>query len=110
MKHLVLLSLPAILLAAGCTSNDKTSAGLEGDPNAPPPPAVSADSRTQSSSHGDSAANGGFNLPASAPYQGTATVTQNVNPAPFLAASQAQATIPVGKATPAKQAAKRKQK
>jgi hypothetical protein len=110
MKHLALLSLSATLLAVGCTSNDKTSAGLEGDPNAPPPPAVSADSRTQSSSHGDSAANGGFNLPASAPYQGTATVTQNVNPAPFLAASQAQATTPVGKATPAKQAAKRKQK
>jgi hypothetical protein len=91
MKHLALLSLSATLLAVGCTSNDKTSAGLEGNPNAPPPAPVSADSRTQPSSQGDPAANGGFNLPASAPYQGNATVTQNVNPAPFLAASQSQA-------------------
>jgi len=91
MKHLALLSLSATLFAVGCTSNDKTSAGLAGDPNAPPPPPVSADSRTQPSAQGDSAANGGFNLPASAPYQGNATATQNVNPAPFLAASQSQA-------------------
>jgi len=91
MKHLALLSLSATLFAVGCTGNDKTSAGLEGNPNAPPPPPVSADSRTQPSAQGDSAANGGFNLPASAPYQGNATATQNVNPAPFLAASQSQA-------------------
>ena len=91
MKHLALLSLSATLLAVGCTANDKTSAGLEGNPNAPPPAPVSADTRTQPSAQGDSAANGGFNLPASAPYQGNATVTQNVNPAPFLAASQSQA-------------------
>ena len=91
MKHLALLSLSATLFVVGCTSNDKTSAGLAGDPNAPPPPPVSAESRTQPSSQRDSAANGGFNLPASAPYQGNATATQNVNPAPFLAASQSQA-------------------
>ena len=36
MKHLALLSLSATLLAVGCTGNDKTSAGLEGNPNAPP--------------------------------------------------------------------------
>ena len=91
MKHLALLSLSATLLAVGCTGNDKTSAGLEGNPNAPPQAPVSADSRTQPSAQGDSAANGGFNLPASAPYQGNATATQNVNPAPFLVASQSQA-------------------
>jgi hypothetical protein len=91
MKHLALLSLFATLLAVGCTGNDKTSAGLEGNPNAPPPAPVSADTRTQPSAQSDSAANGGFNLPASAPYQGNATATQNVNPAPFLAASQSQA-------------------
>jgi len=108
MKHIALLLVSTALLAVGCTSNDKTGAGLEGDPNAPPPAAVSADTRTQPSSQTDSAANGGFNLPASAPYQGNATVTQNVNPAPFLAASQSQATNPSATATPKKQTARRK--
>ena len=108
MKHLALLSLSATLLALGCTSNDKTSAGLEGDPNAPPPAVVPADSRIQAPSQRDSAANGGFNLPASAPYQGNATVTQNVNPAPFLAASRLQATAPSASAAPKKQNAKKK--
>jgi len=112
MKHLALLSLSAALLTVGCTSNDKTSAGLAGDPNAPPPPPISADTRTQPASQGEPAANGGFNLPASAPYNGNATVTQNINPAPFLAASQSQATGATAQskagATSQKKAARRK--
>src|SRR5262245_51125641 len=99
MKNLaLLLPLSLAFIAVGCTSNDKTGAGLEGTLNAPPAPAISSESRTQPAGQPDPAANGGSNLPASAPYQGNAMVTQNVNPAPFLAASQAQAPAPENKA------------
>ncbi len=89
MKHLTILSLSVTLIVIGCTANDKTPAGLEGSLNAPRPSAASSDGRTQASAPADPSANGGSNLPASAPYQGSA-VSQNLNPAPFLAASQGQ--------------------
>jgi hypothetical protein len=83
----------ALLSILGCTSNDRIGAGREGNLNTPNTPAatnaIPADSRAQSSGQPDPAATGGSTLPASAPYEGGgATVTQNVNPAPFLVASQ----------------------
>ena len=87
MKYLALVSFSFWLMAVGCTANDKTPAGLEGSVNAPPAPAVSADRHPQLESQPDPAANGGSSLPASAAYEGAATITQNVNPAPFLVAS-----------------------
>jgi hypothetical protein len=112
MRNPALLALSLTFGVVGCTSNDKTGAGLEGSLNAPPAPAVSSDSRTQPAGQPDPKANGGFNLPASAPYQGSATATQNVNPAPFLAASQSQGAVAAsqnkaGTASP-KKAARRK--
>jgi len=82
-----------LLTVLGCTSNDRVAAGREGNLNTPNAPAatnaIPADSRAQSSGRPDPAATGGSSLPASAPYQGNGvTVTQNVNPAPFLVASQ----------------------
>jgi hypothetical protein len=96
MKHLaVLITSFALLCAPGCTSNDRVGAGREGNLNTPNTPAatqgVPADSRTQATGRPDPAANGGSSLPASAPYQGGTAVTQNVNPAPFLTASQPEA-------------------
>jgi hypothetical protein len=96
MKHLALFFISfALLCALGCTSNDRVGAGREGNLNTPNTPAatqgIPADSQTQPSGRPDPAANGGSSLPASAPYQGDATVTQNVNPAPFLTASQPEA-------------------
>ena len=112
MKNLALLPLSLTFIAVGCTSNDKTGAGLEGNLNTPPAPAVSSDSRTQPAGQPDPGANGGFKLPASAPYQGNATVTQNLNPAPFLAASQQQGAGATSQnktgATPQEKAARKK--
>lgn len=87
MKYLALVSFSFWFMAVGCTANDKTAAGLEGSVNAPPAPAVSADRHPQFERQPDPAANGGSSLPASAAYESAATVTQNVNPAPFLVAS-----------------------
>ena len=112
MNNLAILPLSLAFIAMGCTSNDKTGAGLEGTLNAPPAPAVSSEKRTQPAGQPDPEANGGFNLPASAPYQGNATVTQNVNPAPFLTASQPQGAGAPSQnktgATPQKKAARKK--
>jgi hypothetical protein len=92
MKYLALLSFWSVLIAVGCTANDKTAAGLEGSLNAPPAPPVSADNRHQTSTNADPAANGGYNLPPTAPYQGGSTVSQTLNPAPFLVPSQVEAS------------------
>jgi len=85
----------ALLSALGCTSNDRVGAGREGNLNTPNTPAatqgIPADSRTQPTGRPDPAATGGSSLPASAPYQGSETATQNINPAPFLTASQPEA-------------------
>lgn len=91
----------AVLSVLGCSSNDKLGAGREGNLNTSNTPAatnaIPADSRAQSSGQPDPAGNGGSTLPASAPYQGGGvTVTQNLNPAPFLTASQPQSGGPVG--------------
>src|SRR5260370_27980322 len=98
MKPLSILSPPVALTVIGCTANDKTAAGLEGSLNAPRPSAVSSDGRTQASAPADPGANGGSNLPPTAPYQGSA-VSQNLNPAPFLAASQTQRSTSRGSVT-----------
>jgi hypothetical protein len=93
MKHLAVCSVLFVLMfGQGCTSNDRTPAGPEGSLNTPESaPATASGSATQPSGQADPAANGGSSLPASAPYQGNgAPVSQNLNPAPFLAASQPQ--------------------
>jgi hypothetical protein len=75
------------LLMSGCdtTRPSEAIAGAEGSTTA-----VAA-AGTQPSPQPDPAANGGSSLPASAPYDGGgATVTQNVNPAPFLAGTSSQ--------------------
>lgn len=81
-----------ILMAQGCTSNDKSGSGRESSVTLPEsatelavkgnvPPVIPAS---------DPAANGGFNLPASSAYNQPAGATvqqQNVNPTPFLTLS-----------------------
>jgi hypothetical protein len=101
MKHLPLCSVLFVLMfAQGCTSNDRTPARPEGSLNTQESaPATASGNLAQPSGQADPAANGGSSLPASTPYQGSgAPVSQNVNPAPFLAASQAQGQA-VGLAT-----------
>ena len=97
MKHLAAGSVVLLMMivAQGCTSNDRTPAGLEGNLNAPAAaPSTASGDHVQPSGQADPAANGGSSLPASAPYQGSgAAVSQNVNPAPFLTASQPQGQV-----------------
>jgi hypothetical protein len=83
MKQVALFcALIAGLLAAGCETT-RPSEPIRGA-TASTTTAASA----QPSPHPDPAANGGASLPASTPYDGGgATVTQNVNPAPFVAGS-----------------------
>ena len=94
MKHvaIVSISLFVLMIAQGCTSLDRTPAGLEGNLNpTESAPATASGNHTQPTGQADPAANGGSSLAASVPYQGSgALVSQNVNPAPFLAASQPQ--------------------
>jgi len=94
MKHLAVFAfcLLVLMVAQGCTSLDRTPAGLEGNINTPESAAATASSNhAQPTGQADPAANGGSSLGASVPYQGSgAPVSQNVNPAPFLAASQPQ--------------------
>jgi hypothetical protein len=98
MKHLAIFSffLLVLMVAQGCTSNDRTPAGLEGSSSTPvSAPATASRNHTQATGQADPASNGGSSLPASAPYQGSgAPVSQNVNPAPFLTASQPQGQAP----------------
>jgi hypothetical protein len=108
MKYFALLSLSVGLIVVGCTGNDKTAAGLEGSLNAPPAPPVSANNHPQTATHADPAANGGYNLPATTPYQGASTVSQTLNAAPFLAASQARGSAAKNSATQQKPARRRK--
>ena len=93
MKTLGIIAfLMVLVLGQGCTYNDRDSAGLKRLPGAPteeqsrvPPP-----NGGQPGAHIDPAANGGSSLTAAAPYSGSggATAPQNVNPGPFLVASQ----------------------
>jgi hypothetical protein len=95
VKPLLILTISfLLLLAQGCTSNDKSGAGVEGSITTPAsasvaPPSGNAPPVTRSS---DPAANGGAGLAASAPYSqaNSATVQQNVNPAPFMTAGVGQ--------------------
>ena len=95
MKKLAILSISLVLLLAqGCTSNDRNGAGVESNITTPASTSVAPASGSDApiSRPSDPAANGGSTLPASAPYsQGNvATAPQNVNPGPFLTASQPQ--------------------
>jgi hypothetical protein len=103
VKHLAILSIALVLLLAqGCTSNDRNGAGTEASILTPAsasaaPPSGGAAPISHSS---DPAANGGSSLPASTPYSqpGTASVQQSVNPVPFLTASQGAGTGGTGRA------------
>jgi hypothetical protein len=96
VKPLLILTISfLLLLAQGCTSNDKSGAGRESSVTTPTSATELAVSGnvppvTRSS---DPAANGGADLAASTPYNQSngATVQQNVNPAPFMTAGIGQA-------------------
>lgn len=93
VKKLAILSISLVLLLAqGCTSNDRNGAGVESNITTPASTSVAPASGSAApiSWPSDPAANGGSTLPASAPYsQGNvATAPQNVNPGPFLTASE----------------------
>jgi hypothetical protein len=97
VKYLVILALAFCLaLTQGCTSNDKDQAGPETSILKPAPAASIPASAGAApiSWPADPAANGGFALPAAAPYSqpGSAAASQTVNPAPFLAASRSSGT------------------
>jgi hypothetical protein len=93
MKQLAIFSIALVLsLAQGCTSNDKDKAGTEGSITTPASATVAPASgaAAPTSQPSDPAANGGSALPAAAPYSeaNSASAPQNVNPAPFLVASE----------------------
>jgi hypothetical protein len=95
MKRLAVFAvcLLTLMVVQGCTSFDQTPAGRESSSNTSEsaPVTASSDHTQQPTGQADPAANGGSSLAASTPYQGSgAPVTQNVNPAPFLTASQPQ--------------------
>jgi hypothetical protein len=93
VKHLFILAAALmVILLQGCTSNDKDQPGpqlsvIKPAPVPVPPGSAGAKPISWPS---DPAANGGFALPAAAPYKvaGSAPASQNVNPTPFLAASK----------------------
>jgi hypothetical protein len=93
VKQLAIFSIALVLsFAQGCTSNDKDKAGTEGSITTPASASVAPASGAAApiSRPSDPAANGGSALPAAAPYSdaGGASAPQNVNPAPFLVASE----------------------
>src|SRR5215475_3074808 len=97
MKKIAFVTCALVLMALGCTSNDKDGAGREATPAAeaaaPAPPTAATASvspaSTEAPGRSDPSANGGSSLTASTPYNGNGqTVSQNINPAPFLTASQ----------------------
>jgi hypothetical protein len=94
MKKLALCGLIITgLLMAGCetTKPSEPTLGAQQSVTAPQP-----------SPQPNPAANGGSSLPASAPYDGGGvTVSQNVNPAPFLAGSSGQPSGTAGALPPA---------
>ena len=95
-KAIMSVTCVLIVMALGCTSNDKNGAGRERTPGevgaAPLTPAASASvsgASMEKPAPSDPSANGGSSLTASTPYNGNGqTVSQNINPAPFLTASQ----------------------
>ncbi len=93
VKQLAILAIALVLLLAlGCTSNDRVGAGTAGRPTTPTSASAAAPSGAAApiSQPSDPGANGGASLPAAAPYSqpGSASAQQNVNPTPFLTASQ----------------------
>ncbi len=93
VKHLAIFLLAlALSFVQGCTSNDKDKAGTEGSIATPASASLAPASGGAApiSRPSDPAANGGSALPAAAPYSEAngATAPQNVNPAPFLVASE----------------------
>jgi hypothetical protein len=95
---LFLLSLMFLIALSGCSGSDKDrptaspgsmpfqpseaagAEGASGDQAARPPATLHPE------------ANGGSTLRASTPYAGTAPVSQNLNPSPFLTAAEAHGT------------------
>lgn len=91
MKTLMTLAMAwALLLTQGCTRNDRDSAGLQREPGVPPTQAQPEPSSPGEVYQTDPAANGGLGLPAAVPYGGGSSISQNVNPGPFMTAAQAQ--------------------
>lgn len=91
-----------MMLAVGCTGNDRDAAGLQRRPAVPPTEASPAPPPNggQIGAHFNSEANGGTSLAVAAPYSGTgASAPQNINPGPFLTASQNQSGAQNGPAT-----------
>jgi hypothetical protein len=84
-----------VVLTQGCTTNDRDQRGPEAilvKPATAPVPASAG--AAPISWPADPAANGGFTLPAAAPYSqaGGTPVSQNVNPAPFLIGNRTTGT------------------
>lgn len=91
MKNLILLSAAAIVFFfLGCSGNDYVGAGQNkgGDVSAASA-ATAQDYSQRPPEQADSASSGGFTTKASDPYShgNGATVSQNVNPTPFMGSS-----------------------
>jgi hypothetical protein len=87
----VLAAVFCLALAQGCTSNDKDQPGPQTSILKPAAPPMAASAGAAPISWpADPMANGGYTLPAAAPYSqpGTAPVSQAVNPGPFLMANR----------------------
>jgi hypothetical protein len=84
-----------LLLVLGCAVDVKYGAGAQaGEKASVPSGSAPAGGNSQPARQPDPAANGGSTLTASAPYShgNGASAPQNVNPAPFMTASQASAS------------------
>ena len=90
VKTVLMVAITCVLLCAqGCTRNDRDTAGLQREPNIPPTQAGPEPSNPGEQAYQtDPAANGGLSLHAAAAYADGATVSQNLNPAPFVNAGQ----------------------
>ena len=90
VKTVLMVAITCVLLCAqGCTRNDRDSAGLQHE-SAPPTQVASEPTNPGDQAYQtDPAANGGLSLHAAAPYADAgATVSQNLNPGPFVNAGQ----------------------
>lgn len=94
---LTLLLMAGLVVVMGCSGNDKdrataSSGSMPSMPTAAQGAAGAGVASGDQAVQADPSSSGGSTLPASTPYtQGKGTaVSQNVNPAPFLTASQAK--------------------
>lgn len=92
MKNFILLFTAAIVLFfLGCSGNDYVGAGQNKGGDTSTSAAATEQDRSQAPPEQfDSASSGGFTTKASDPYShgNGATVSQNVNPTPFMGSSQ----------------------